>query len=530
MVKPRAIISVYDKSGILKFAESLQDLGFEILSTGGTAKHLLKAGISVTSISDVTEFPEILGGRVKTLHPMVHAGILARMIPEHENELKQYGIDPISLVCVNLYPFKNTIEKPGVTLEEAVENIDIGGPAMIRAAAKNFERVTIVTDPGSYNKVIRELRLKGEVSITTRMELAKEAFLHTSRYDNVITEYLYKCIQDKSGAENSIKSIGGDKSPFSSMINITGIKTLDLRYGENPHQMGSFYATGNLPYSGIAGAELIQGKPLSFNNILDADAAIRIVREFKKEPVAVVIKHTNPCGVAIGDSPEAAYIKAREADPISAFGGIVGLNGVICGDTAKRIVETFVEAVLAEGITDEGLAILSKKPNLRVLILPENFREASPELDIRWVDGGFIAQNPDIPRELIAKDLKVVTKRCPTDKEIQWLLSAFKVVKHVKSNAIVFWKDCATVGVGAGQMNRVGSVKIAWDHAGVKAKGAVMASDAFFPFRDGMDTAAEAGITAVIQPGGSLKDKDVINAANEHGIAMVFTGIRHFRH
>ncbi len=542
MAKPKAIISVYDKSGVVEFAQALRDLGFEILSTGGTAAELSGAGIPVTPVSEVTGFPEILGGRVKTLHPMIHAGILARATREHQEELERHGIGSIQLVAVNLYPFEKTIAKPGVTLEEAVENIDIGGPTMVRAAAKNHERVTVVTDPGRYSEIISELRSKGEVSKATRAKLAALAFRHTSQYDAAITGYLSTHLPDTADVEDSVGSmdcagsaertgsVDEPKSQFDPLLTVSGTKAFDLRYGENPHQAGAFYAIGDPPYSGIAGAKLLQGKPLSFNNLLDADAALRIMREFKEEPVAIVIKHTNPCSVAVGGNLEDAYVKAREADPVSAFGSIVGLNGIVCRDTAARIAETFVEAVLAEGITDEALSILGKKPNLRVLILPRNFKDDLPKLDVRWVDGGFIAQNPDIPRHLNVEDLKVVTERRPTGQEARWLLSAFKVVKHVKSNAIVFWKDDATIGVGAGQMNRVGSVKIAAEHAGIKAEGAVMASDAFFPFRDGIDAAAEAGVTAIIQPGGSIRDEESIHAANEHGMAMVFAGIRHFRH
>ena len=481
-------------------------------------------------MSEVTGFPEILGGRVKTLHPVIHAGILARATREHQEELERHGIDSIQLVAVNLYPFEKTIERPGVTLEEAVENIDIGGPTMVRAAAKNHERVTVVTDPGRYSEIISELRSKGQVSKATRARLAALAFRHTSQYDAAITGYLSKQLPDTADVEDSVEAVDEPKSPFGPTVCVSGTKAFDLRYGENPHQMGAFYAIGDPPYSGIAGAKLLQGKPLSFNNLLDADAALRIMREFREEPVAIVIKHTNPCGVAVGGDLEDVYVRAREADPVSAFGSVVGLGGVIDVDTATRIAETFVEAVLAKGITDEALSVLAKKPNLRVLILPRNFEDDLPKLDVRWVDGGFIAQSPDVPQDLDVASLKVVTERRPTEQEARWLLSAFKVVKHVKSNAIVFWKDGATVGVGAGQMNRVGSVKIAAEHAGIKAQGAIMASDAFFPFRDGIDAAAQAGVTAIIQPGGSIRDKESIDAANEHGMAMVFAGIRHFRH
>ena len=524
----RAIISVYDKTGVVEFAGALSRLGYEIVSTGGTAAVLQEAGVRVTKVSDLTGFPEILGGRVKTLHPAVHAGILARRTPQHEEELRQLGIAFIDLVAVNLYPFTQTVARPGVTLEEVVENIDIGGPTMVRAAAKNFERVTVVTNPARYAEVISELERLGEVSHATRMRLAAEAFRHTAEYDHAIAEFLSR-------------AAGSDDGPFGERLWVRGTKVLDLRYGENPHQRAAFYAVEGLGTArwgrrGLAGARQVQGKPLSFNNILDADAALRIMKEFK-EPVAVVIKHTNPCGVAVGDDLATAYVKAREADSVSAFGSVVGLGGTLTEEVASKLVETFVEVVLAWGVEDDALRILATKRNMRVLVIPRDdpagddpLSVAAKGMDVRWVDGGFLAQEADGADGDADHDVRVVTARRPSVQEARWLLHAMRVAKHVKSNAIVLWKDDATVGVGAGQMNRVGSVRIAAEHAGPNARGAVLASDAFFPFRDGIDEAAKAGVTAIVQPGGSVRDEECIAAANEHGIAMVFTGVRHFRH
>ena len=562
----RAIISVHDKTGVVEFAKALARLGYEIVSTGGTAAVLEEAGVPVTRVSDVTGFPEILGGRVKTLHPAVHAGILARRTPEHEDELRRLGIGLVDIVAVNLYPFVQTVARPDATLEDAVENIDIGGPTMVRAAAKNFERVAVITNPARYADVISELELFGEVSPRTRMRLAVEAFRHTAEYDRAIAEFLGRradagraCADGQaSGAaetsgdgnrtETGAASAAGRSRPLEGdeerdgprdgpkdggllgdALWIRGTKVLDLRYGENPHQRAAFYALEGLPGRGLAGARQVQGKPLSFNNILDADAALRIMREFT-EPVAVVIKHTNPCGVAVGDDLARAYVKAREADAVSSFGSVVGLGGVVTGEVATRLVETFVEVVLAWDVADGALPILATKPNLRVLVVPQEDLGTAGGIDVRWVDGGFLVQQADGVHDAAPGDVQVVTTRRPSVQEARWLLYAMRVVKHVKSNAIVLWKDDATVGVGAGQMNRVGSVRIAAEHAGPNARGAVLASDAFFPFRDGIDEAARAGVTAIIQPGGSLRDKECIEAANEHGIAMVFTGARHFRH
>ncbi|MEW6228658.1 MAG: bifunctional phosphoribosylaminoimidazolecarboxamide formyltransferase/IMP cyclohydrolase [Bacillota bacterium] len=530
----RAIISVYDKSGVVDFAQALARLGYEIVSTGGTASVLEGAGMPVTRVSGVTGFPEILGGRVKTLHPAIHAGILARSTREQEQDLERLGIGRIDIVAVNLYPFVETVANPNVTLEDAIENIDIGGPTMVRAAAKNFERVAVVTDPRRYPDIISELETCGEVSAQTRMQLALEAFRHTAEYDRAIAEFLGSkaevCPCETGTGRGAPRDSGiEDGNPFREVFYVRGRKVHDLRYGENPHQRAAFYAFEDSPFRGLAGICQLQGKPLSFNNILDADAALRIMREFT-EPVAVVIKHTNPCGVAVGNDPARAYVKAREADPVSAFGSVVGLRGVITGDVASRISETFVEVVLAKDVTDEAVRVLAEKPNLRVLIVPQDAPKTGPRIDVRWVEGGFLVQQADESGDLSIEKAQVVTTRRPSLQESKWLLCAMRVVKHVKSNAIVLWKDDATIGVGAGQMNRVGSVRIAAGQAGQNARGSVMASDAFFPFRDGVDEAAKTGVTAIIQPGGSIRDRECIEAANEHGIAMVFTGIRHFRH
>ncbi|MCR4403224.1 MAG: bifunctional phosphoribosylaminoimidazolecarboxamide formyltransferase/IMP cyclohydrolase [Firmicutes bacterium] len=528
----RAIISVHDKTGVVEFAKALAELGYEIVSTGGTAAVLEEAGVPVTPVSTVTGFPEILGGRVKTLHPAVHAGILARRTPGHEGELRRLGIEFVDIVAVNLYPFVETVAKPGVTLEEAVENIDIGGPTMVRAAAKNFERVTVVTSPSRYAEVVAELESQGQVSLRTRMRLAAEAFRHTSEYDRAVTEFLGRTREEQGLRGEGDKDGSGCHGTLQDELWIRGAKVLDLRYGENPHQAAAFYALEGIEAAGLAAARQVQGKALSFNNILDADAALRIMREFS-EPVAVVIKHTNPCGVAVANDLANAYVRARDADSVSAFGSVVGLGGTVTADVAARLVETFVEVVLAWGVADEALPILATKPNLRVLVVPgapNGSVGARAGIDVRWVDGGFLVQQADVPCEDEEHAVRVVTCRRPSVQEAKWLLHAMRVAKHVKSNAIVLWKDGATVGVGAGQMNRVGSVRIAAAQAGAHARGAVLASDAFFPFRDGIDEAARAGVTAIVQPGGSLRDKECIEAANEHGISMVFTGIRHFRH
>ena len=507
----RALISVSDKTGVVEFARALTELDYEIVSTGGTAKALQAAGVAVTGISDVTGFPEILEGRVKTLHPSVHGGILAKGTPEHMAVLAEHSIKPIDLVVVNLYPFQATVAKPDVTLEDAIENIDIGGPTMVRSAAKNHDRVGIVVNPARYDSVIAELKESGELSLQTKRLLALEAFQHTAQYDAAISHYL-------SGA------FGAD--PFSGEMAFGGQKIQELRYGENPLQKAAFYRSG-IPTSGtVANAKQLHGKELSYNNIVDVDAAWKLVNEFA-QPAAAIIKHTNPCGTAIGETLSEAYRRAYEADSVSAFGGIIAVNRPMDKKTAEQIVTTFMEAVIAPSFSEESLEILKTKKNLRLLEIGE--KVPNNELWIEKVSGGFLLQEMD-NHTLKAEDLQVVTEKAPTEEQLKELIFAWNIVKHVKSNAIVVTKDGQSLGVGAGQMNRVGSANIAFTQAGEKCKGAVLASDAFFPFRDTIDAAAAAGITAVIQPGGSVRDQESIDACNEHGIAMVFTGVRHFRH
>lgn len=508
----RAIISVSDKTGIVDFAKELVGLGWEIVSTGGTAKVLQEAGVKVTGISQVTNFPEILEGRVKTLHPNVHGGILAKNTPEHMQVLEKQGIIPIDLVVVNLYPFQKTIQKEGVTLAEAIENIDIGGPTMVRAAAKNFERVAVVVNPQRYKEIIYELKEKQVIELETRKKLALEAFKHTAQYDTAISSYLENIVEQKSFPREFI---------------ISGQKLQDLRYGENPHQKAAFYAfPGNIRGT-VASAKQLQGKDLSYNNIVDIEAAWSVVREFKNTPAVCIIKHTNPCGTALGKTLEEAYQRAFEADPVSAFGGIIGLNQEVDSKTAKKIVETFMEAVVAPEFSNKALEILSSKKNLRVLEI--GYSKPGKDFWIEKISGGFLVQDQDNV-QLTIDQLQFVTEKKPNEAELEELLFAWKVVKHVKSNAIVVSRDRQTVGVGAGQMNRVGAAKIAFEQAGEKCVGAVLASDAFFPFRDTIDAAAKAGIKAIIQPGGSIRDEESIKACNEYGISMIFTGIRHFKH
>lgn len=507
----RALISVSDKTGVVEFARELTMLDYEIVSTGGTAKALKEAGVAVTGISDITHFPEILEGRVKTLHPAVHGGILAKGTAEHMAVLAEHNITPIDLVVVNLYPFQATVAKPGVTLEDAIENIDIGGPTMVRSAAKNHDRVGIVVNPARYDSVIAELKETGALSLATKRSLALEAFQHTAQYDAAISHYL----SDAFGAD-----------PFSGEIAFGGQKIQELRYGENPHQKAAFYRSG-IPASGtVANAKQLHGKELSYNNIVDVDAAWQLVNEFV-QPAAVIIKHTNPCGTAIGETLAEAYHRAYEADSVSAFGGIIAVNRPMDKATAEQIVTTFMEAVIAPSFDEESLDILRTKKNLRLLEIGE--KVPNNDMWIEKVSGGFLVQELD-NHVLKAEDVKVVTEKAPTAEQMKELIFAWNIVKHVKSNAIVVTKDGQSLGVGAGQMNRVGSANIAFEQAGEKCKGAVLASDAFFPFRDTIDAAAAAGITAVIQPGGSVRDQESIDACNEHGIAMVFTGVRHFKH
>ena len=516
----RALISVSDKRGIVELAKGLKELGIEIISTGGTARLIKEAGVPVRSVSDYTGFPELRDGRVKTLHPRVHGALLARRdSPEHMRQVKEQGIELIDMVVVNLYPFEETIARPEVKLEEALENIDIGGPSMLRSAAKNYESLVVVSEPDEYANLLRELKENdGQVSWETRQRLAAVAFQQTAKYDTAIGNFLQGQMEKTS-------------SLFPALFHPTFEKVEDLRYGENPHQAAAFYRELATMGGTVAGARKLHGKELSFNNILDLDAALKAIKEFE-EITAVVIKHTNPCGLAGGGSLEEAYRKARECDPISAFGSIVGLNRKVDRDTAEEINKTFVEAVIAPGFEEEALKILKNKEAIRLLevdlAITDN-RLPVTELDLKKVGGGLLVQEVDRQR-LETSALKVVTRRKPTEEEFQTLLFAWRVVKHVKSNAIVFTARDQTVGIGAGQMSRVDSCKIAVMKANLPLKGTVVASDAFFPQRDGVEEIARAGATALIQPGGSKKDEEVIAACDEYNLAMVFTGMRHFRH
>ncbi len=515
----RAIISVSDKQGVINLARELINLGVEILSTGGTASKLSESGIKVTEISEYTGFPEILDGRVKTLHPKIHGGILAVRDKEpHIKQMKKNGIKPIDLVVVNLYPFEEVIKKEDVSLAEAIENIDIGGPTMLRAAAKNYKYVTIVTDPADYKRIINELKSNdGMITEETRFRLAVKAFSHIARYDAAISNFLSSIRMD------------GTRIKFPSSYTLHLEKKMDLRYGENPHQDGAFYVEPEVLDASISNAEQIQGKELSLNNIYDTNSCFELVKEFS-EPVCVIVKHNNPCGVAVDENITQAFLKAKECDPVSAFGGIVGFNRTVDEATALELTNMFLEVVIAPGYTEKAYEVLSAKKNLRVLKTSEIKRESRTALDFKRVNGGMLIQDADLRSDEDFENYKVSTKRQPTEQEIADMMLAWKVCKHVKSNAIVFAKNGQTVGIGAGQMSRVDSVKIASMKAQLPTEGAVMASDAFFPFRDGIDEAAKAGIKAVVQPGGSIRDEEVIEAADEYGMAMIFTGIRHFKH
>lgn len=521
MVKiKRALISLSDKTGIEKFALELHKMGVEIVSTGGTESLLKKAGIPVKNISELTGFPEMLDGRVKTLHPKVHGGLLARRgNKEHMETVKKHDIKLIDMVVVNLYPFEKTIKKPGVELPEAIENIDIGGPTMLRSAAKNYEDVVVIVNPERYDTVISEMKKNGgSVSGETKFELAKEVFAHTSLYDTIISRYL--------------SSLGGVQDKFPADKIIVMKKLYGLRYGENSHQDAALYAESNPPAGSFATAKKLQGKELSFNNILDLEAAWRLSLEFN-EPVSVIIKHNNPCGTAAGKNILEAFKLARATDPVSAFGGVLAFNREVDKDLAAEIITGFVEAVSAPAFTKDALEVFKKKESIRLLEMgKEKLNRENDPYDIKKVAGGFLVQDKDWGM-VTEKDLKVVTRRKPSKEEIEGLLFAWKVAKHVKSNAIVFTSKNQTIGVGAGQMSRVDSCRIAVLKAktsGLDTKGTVVGSDAFFPFRDGVDEIAKAGATAIIQPGGSLKDSETIAAADEHNLAMVFTGMRHFRH
>jgi len=514
----RALISVSEKAGIVDFSKALAGYGVEILSTGGTAKLLRDAGLTVKDVSEFTGFPEMLDGRVKTLHPKVHGGLLGiRSNPEHQAKMQEHGIEPIDLVVVNLYPFEATVAKDGCTLEDAIENIDIGGPTMLRSAAKNNRDVTVLVDCTDYQAVLDEMTANdGAVSEKTNFRLAVKVYQHTAAYDGAISNWLGARIE-----ETPVE--------YPQTFTIQVKKAQDLRYGENPHQSAAFYIERNIAEPCVSNAVQLQGKELSFNNIIDLDAAIETVKEFNDKPAAVIIKHTNPCGVALGDSPLSAYLKARECDPVSAFGGIVGFNRPVDAAAAKELTSTFLEAVIAPGYDEEALAIFTAKKNVRVMQVPLLDGHLQTGYDLKRVVGGLLLQSRDLGM-IAATDCKVVTARTPSVQELEALDFAWRVCKHVKSNAIVFTSKDQTVGIGAGQMSRVDSSKIAVQKALLPVKGTVLASDAFFPFRDGVDAAAEAGVTAIIQPGGSVRDEEVIQAANEHGIAMVFTSMRHFRH
>jgi len=513
-----ALVSVSDKTGVLDLARELTALGYRLLSTGGTARLLAHAGIAVTEVAQVTGFPEILDGRVKTLDPHIHAGLLARRdLPEHMAALARHGIDPIDILAVNLYPFERTVAAAECTLDDAIENIDIGGPAMLRAAAKNHASVAVVVDPADYPLLLGELKAHGRVGSALRFALAKKVFAHTARYDGAIGNYL-------TSLDDRLRP-----TAFPATLTRQWTKVQDLRYGENPHQSGAFYRERTLGAGLLAGFEQLQGKALSFNNIADADAAWECVRAFEA-CACVIVKHANPCGVAIGADPAAAYARAFQTDPTSAFGGIIAFNRCVDAACAQAVTGRFAEVVIAPGYEAGALDHFGSKQNLRLLTIAAG--EAANDLDFKRVGGGLLAQSPDLAG-LTAADLKPVTARAPTARQIDDLLFAWRVAKFVKSNAIVFARDGMTLGVGAGQMSRIDSARIAAIKAagaGHALAGSAVASDAFFPFRDGLDAVVDAGATCVIQPGGSLRDAEVIAAADERGVAMVFTGVRHFRH
>ena len=515
----RALISVSDKTGIVELAQTLRTHQIEILSTGGTYRLLKENGIEVVEVSQYTQFPEMMDGRVKTLHPKIHGGILARRGTDEE-VMDTHGINAIDLVVVNLYPFEQTVANPAANFDDEIENIDIGGPTMVRSSAKNFKYVSIVVNPANYARVIHELEANGgAISYQARLDFAAEAFAHTAAYDGAIANHLGKKI-----APGSVD--------FPRTFDRQYTKAQEMRYGENPHQKAAFYRESNPAPDSIAAALQIQGKELSFNNVADTDAALETVKLFS-DPACVIVKHANPCGVAEGETLLVAYEKAFATDPESAFGGIIAFNRELDAATAKAIIDKqFVEVIIASGVCEETKSIIAEKKNVRLLSCGELSGSQQARLDLKKVNGGLLIQDQDLSL-VSASELNFVSKRQPSDDEIQDMLFAWKVAKMVKSNAIVYAKDSQTIGVGAGQMSRVNSARIAAikaDHAGLEVKGAAMASDAFFPFRDGIDNAASVGITSIIQPGGSIRDEEVIAAADEHNIAMAFTGMRHFRH
>ena len=540
MAVERALLSVFDKTGVVEFAKKLASLHIEILSTGGTAKLLREAGVAVRDVSDFTGWPEMLGGRVKTLHPKVHGGLLFRRDhPEDQKQAKEHGIAAIDLVVVNLYPFEATAAKAGLAAEELIENIDIGGPTMLRSAAKNFESVTVVTDPEDYDRVAAELAAAGETSLATRLELARKVFATTSRYDGMITMELERLAAPAHAAAATAgtaqkaaplpRNIAlNDRGILPERVHLSLRRQQELRYGENPHQAAALYIPAGRPVEGLAAAKQLQGKELSYNNFVDLEAARSLAAEFR-DPAAVIIKHNNPCGTAEQKSLREAYLRAFACDPVSAFGGVLAFNREVDAATAEEVAKLFVECIAAPGFSTDAKSIFAAKKNLRLLELPPGGLQPERELQLKRIFGGMLVQQPDLG-ELEDSELRTVTKRIATPEEMHTLRVAWKVCKHVKSNSIVFARDGATLGVGAGQMSRVDSVKIAVMKAQQPLQGSVVASDAFFPFPDGVEEAAKAGATAVIQPGGSVRDNEVIAAADRLGLAMVFTGMRHFLH
>jgi phosphoribosylaminoimidazolecarboxamide formyltransferase/IMP cyclohydrolase len=521
MIK-QALISVSDKTGVVDFARALAGMGVNILSTGGTAKLLAENGISVTEVADYTGFPEMLDGRVKTLHPKVHGGILARRdCPEHVAALAKHEIPTIDVVVVNLYPFQQTVARDQCTLEDAIENIDIGGPAMLRSSAKNHKDVVVICDPADYGQVLGELNANnGEVSYETKFALAKKVFAHTAQYDGAITNYFTSLGEDKQHTT---------RSAYPATLNLHFEKVQEMRYGENPHQSAAFYRDLNPIDGGLANYRQLQGKELSYNNIADADAAWECVKTFD-ETACVIIKHANPCGVAVGADPLEAYGKAFQTDPTSAFGGIIAFNREVDGEAAEAVAKQFVEVLIAPSFSEQAKQIFAAKQNVRLLEIP--LGKAVNAYDFKRVGGGLLVQSPDA-KNVALGELKIVSKKQPTQQQLQDLMFAWRVAKFVKSNAIVFCGNGMTLGVGAGQMSRVDSARIASikaQNAGLSLAGSAVASDAFFPFRDGLDVVVNAGATCVIQPGGSMRDQEVIDAADEHGVVMLLTGTRHFRH
>jgi phosphoribosylaminoimidazolecarboxamide formyltransferase/IMP cyclohydrolase len=523
MAVQRALLSVFDKTGILEFARQLAALRIEILSTGGTAKLLRDAGVAVKDVSEFTGWPEMLGGRVKTLHPKVHGGLLFRRgHAEDQKQAAEHGIAPIDVVVVNLYPFAETAARKDLTAGELIENIDIGGPTMLRSAAKNFESVTVVTDPADYDRVAGELEASGETLLATRLELARKVFAATSSYDGMIATELERLLSNAGAIEL------GNKEALPQRLHVALRMQQSLRYGENPHQAAALYVPAGRAASGLAAAKQLQGKELSYNNFVDLEAARSLAAEFKR-PAAILIKHNNPCGAAEQETLLGAYLKAYATDPVSAFGSVLAFNRVVDAATAAEVAKLFVECIAAAGFDEEAKKTFAAKKNLRLLELPGNGLDPDRELQLKRILGGMLVQQPDLG-ELSDSELRTVTKRVPTPEEMSTMRFAWKVAKHMKSNAILFAKDGATLGVGVGQMSRVDSVKLAVTKAQSSLQGSVVASDAFFPFPDGVEEAAKAGATAVIQPGGSVKDPDVIVTADRLGLAMVFTGMRHFLH